>query len=61
MKTNPKICEHCHQPFECKVDQIEECQCYGLELKAEAKIRIADQFTDCLCRACLLILNEEVQ
>ena len=60
MKSEPKICERCLQPFECRADQIEECPCFGLELAAETKTRITAQFNDCLCRSCLIVLNEEV-
>jgi len=48
-----KQCGRCHTPFECKVGNILECQCYGVSLTEEQKDYIDNNYNDCLCRSCL--------
>jgi hypothetical protein len=48
-----KHCGRCQGSFECKVDNILECQCYGVSMSDEEKAFIAEKYSDCLCRACL--------
>jgi Cysteine-rich CWC len=48
-----KHCGRCQAPFECKVGNILECQCYGIEMNDPEKAFIAANYSDCLCRACL--------
>jgi len=55
-QAEPKVCPRCQSPFECKVGNILECQCNGIRLTAEAWACIATNYTDCLCRACLLAI-----
>lgn len=59
MGREAKQCERCGQHFECKPQNITECQCYGLELSDAARQTIAEQYTDCLCRNCLLEISKE--
>jgi hypothetical protein len=53
-----KHCPRCQAPFECRVDNISQCQCSGIQLTAEDKAFIAANYTDCLCRNCLLAIAE---
>jgi hypothetical protein len=55
-RAEPKYCPRCQAPFECKVGNISQCQCNGIRLTAEDKDYIASNYTDCLCRACLLAI-----
>ena len=48
-----KGCGRCQAPFECKVGNILECQCYGVSMSIEEKKFISDNYSDCLCRRCL--------
>jgi hypothetical protein len=48
-----KHCGRCQAPFECKVGNILECQCYGVALSEEQKVFIGENYGDCLCRSCL--------
>ncbi len=48
-----KYCGRCQAPFECKVGNILECQCYGVALTEAEKTFVAGSYQDCLCRACL--------
>jgi len=54
-----KLCGRCQQPFECKVGNILECQCYGVSMSDEEKKFIADNYNDCLCRRCLEDIKTE--
>jgi hypothetical protein len=54
-----KICEKCQQPFECNMDNIMQCQCYGIDLNSQAKQLVSNTFSDCLCKNCLLEINKE--
>jgi hypothetical protein len=59
-KHETKTCPRCHQPFECKPGNITTCQCYGITLPASVKAHIENKYTDCLCRDCLLHLQQDV-
>ncbi|MFA8342930.1 MAG: cysteine-rich CWC family protein [Rhodothermaceae bacterium] len=48
-----KNCPNCNAEFECKVNDVENCQCYGVNLNEEQKEFIKENFGDCLCRKCL--------
>jgi hypothetical protein len=52
-KHEEKSCPRCQAPFECKVGDITQCQCYGVNLSAEERIFIENKYNDCLCRKCL--------
>jgi hypothetical protein len=52
-----KHCPRCQAPFECKVGNISQCQCNGIQLAAEDKAFIAANYADCLCRNCLLAIT----
>jgi hypothetical protein len=56
-QAEPKYCQRCQAPFECRVGNIPQCQCSGIQLTAEDKTFIAANYTDCLCRACLLAIT----
>jgi len=54
-----KICPRCHKAFECNAGNIRECQCNGISLTLEERAFIAEEYTDCLCRSCLLELKKD--
>jgi Cysteine-rich CWC len=54
-----KHCGRCQAPFECKVGNITECQCYGVAMSDHEKKFIADNYNDCLCRQCLEAIKTE--
>lgn len=56
-----KSCGRCNAPFECKVGNISLCQCSGIQLTDEDKSYIAANYTDCLCRNCLIGIKNEHQ
>jgi hypothetical protein len=55
-----KICPSCGRAFECRVDDIEQCQCYGIQLKPETQLAIREKFSTCLCSKCLMEIDEQV-
>ena len=58
MKHETKACSRCNATFECKVGDITNCQCYGIELSVGEEAFIQSNYTDCLCRACLQQLKQ---
>jgi hypothetical protein len=55
-----KHCGRCQTPFECKVVNILECQCYGVTLTEVEKTFVAKNYQNCLCRACLEAIKLDV-
>ncbi|MBC7947872.1 MAG: cysteine-rich CWC family protein [Chitinophagaceae bacterium] len=56
-----KICPRCQATFECKVGTVMQCQCFGIEMPAEKRANIEEQFGDCLCRKCLVELKQSLR
>ncbi len=56
-----KSCGRCNAVFECKAGSVTQCQCFGINLSAEQQAYLEQRYTDCLCRKCLLLLNEEFE
>lgn len=56
-KHEKKICLRCQSGFECKVGDVINCQCYGIELSKEEESFIHSNYQDCVCRNCLLQLK----
>ncbi len=54
-----KHCPRCSTLFECKNDNIMECDCLTVPLSPKDIVFIAKQFEDCLCTSCLSALQEE--
>ncbi len=48
-----KICPKCNVEFECKADDIENCDCNTVQLNASTIALIKEKFEDCLCKKCL--------
>jgi Cysteine-rich CWC len=56
-----KNCPRCDIPFECKPGNITHCQCYSIVFNPEEKAFIEQRYNDCLCKACLLQLKDQVE
>ncbi|MCW3467388.1 cysteine-rich CWC family protein [Chitinophaga nivalis] len=50
-------CPRCQCSFECRVGTILRCQCMAVTLTEEERYFIRQQYTTCLCAACLLDLQ----
>jgi len=48
-----KYCPNCGVAFECKVDNITQCQCFGVTLNSEVQQYLRKQFAGCICLNCL--------
>lgn len=48
-----KICPHCNKPFECKENDILNCDCLTVSLPDKVRDRIAREYNMCLCVKCL--------
>lgn len=58
-KHEQKICQRCSEIFECKVGDITQCQCFGIEFTDAEKEYVDARFNDCLCRSCLKDVKRE--
>ena len=47
-----KPCEGCGEPFACGAT-LAGCWCMKVPVTAEARERLRDRYTGCVCRACL--------
>lgn len=52
-KPEIKNCPICGKQFECKVYDIKNCQCYGINLNDFQRSYVKENYGDCLCRGCL--------
>lgn len=57
-KHEEKTCPRCGQKFTCKVGDILKCQCFGIEMNDEQQNFISNEYNECLCRDCLLQLQQ---
>ncbi len=53
-----KICPSCNQTFTCNTEDITQCQCFSVVLTTSAKEIIAQQFNNCICKECLIKINQ---
>jgi hypothetical protein len=56
-----KTCPRCSKAFECKPGNITQCQCYGVRLTDEARSFISQRYGDCLCKDCLVLLQNKAE
>ncbi len=54
-----KNCPRCNTEFECKPGDITNCQCNGIVLNTDTVNFINKKYGDCLCKTCLLQLNDK--
>lgn len=55
-KGKHKLCPRCGAEFICTHDAL--CQCVGISLNDNARAYLRTHYTDCLCRKCLIEINE---
>lgn len=56
-----KTCPRCSKDFICKPGNITQCQCFDIRLTTEQKAYIDQRYEGCLCRKCLLLLQNELE
>lgn len=59
-KHEPKSCPRCEAIFECKVGDVANCQCSEVALNAYTKTFLSKTQYDCLCKKCLVELQNLV-
>lgn len=53
-----KTCQRCGNSFECRNDDILNCECATVPLSAQARRYMDERYTDCLCTSCLHEISE---
>ncbi|WP_337041783.1 cysteine-rich CWC family protein [Emticicia sp. 17c] len=56
-----EVCPRCQQIFMCQASDISQCQCRNVCLTKPQSEYINQQYTTCLCAACLQILQHEYE
>ena len=54
----PKACSRCETLFECKVGNVENCQCQAVRLSDNIQKLIQKDYEACLCASCLKELKK---
>lgn len=57
-KYDIKCCPMCKSKFECKPDNISQCQCSEIIPSSDEQMFISDKYDDCLCADCLLEMKK---
>ncbi len=55
-----KKCERCNIIFECCATDITSCQCYDIKLSHKTKLLLENSYSNCLCAACLIKINDRI-
>lgn len=58
-KHEPKACPRCSSVFECKVGNVEQCQCSNITMNDQTQKHIRETYADCLCINCLKEVRSE--
>ena len=54
MTPETKLCPKCGESFVCNNHDIMKCACIGIPLTNKALQEISEQYSNCLCRNCLM-------
>lgn len=49
-------CPRCQQAVTCLADTIQQCPCSSIQLDAEARAYLKENYDGCLCISCLQIV-----
>ena len=60
-KGNSKICQRCKDSFECKANDIENCQCASVTLTSKTQQYLSTTSYNCLCKKCLVEINQKIE
>lgn len=66
LKVSKTTCPRCLADFVCNAANIEQCQCYGVDLQVEdiaylRSLGFSAEQSGCLCRNCLFEVKETVK
>ena len=51
-------CQRCNDLFSCNKNDIDNCQCNSIKLETHTNLFLTKTNYDCLCKNCLIQLNE---
>jgi ribosomal protein L34E len=54
-----KQCPRCGAEFECKVDDLRNCDCVAVKVSRPVLKRLQTEYSDCLCPNCLREVADE--
>jgi hypothetical protein len=55
-----KKCSRCNSEINCKVEEIQSCDCSKIQLLDKAREWISQEFNSCLCLNCLEYINDTI-
>jgi len=58
-KATISTCQRCQSTFQCKADDIANCQCATVSLSKETQLFLKTTNYACLCKNCLVEINLE--
>ena len=56
-----QVCEGCGVTFACEFSLGKGCWCSEIKLSDETRRELREQYSGCLCRACLLAKASDVE
>lgn len=56
-----KICSRCQSSFECRFDDIQNCQCNTVSPSTPTRQFLSKTHFDCLCKNCLAELDTQIE
>lgn len=56
-----KRCPRCGSDFECKVDDLRNCDCVAIKVSLPVLKTLKDQYDDCLCPNCLVEVADNAE
>jgi len=56
-----KTCPHCGNKFDCKENDIYNCDCLSVNLSPKSRAYIASHYNECLCVKCLRYFEETIK
>lgn len=54
-----KTCQKCSESFDCKAEDIKNCQCFEFRIDKKEGEYIQARYSDCLCGNCLIQLKKD--
>ena len=58
IKRGEKLCERCRCKFECRADDILNCDCSQIKISGKVIELVRKKYKGCLCVNCLKELNQ---
>ena len=56
---NQIVCKSCAATFHCNSKNIEQCDCFNIQLTKQELEYISTKYSNCICNDCLLKLKDE--